>query len=167
VQIAKSFGTEVTGVCSRRNVDMVRAIGADRVIDYTRENFTKSGQRYDLLFDCVGNHSLSASRRLLNPKGIYIMVGDKSGRGMGGILARLITALVLSWFVSQKLVTFLARPRKGDLAILRDLMVAGKVTPVIDRRYSLSEVPEAIRYLEEGHARGKVVITLEHGNHKQ
>src|SRR5713226_8454804 len=160
VQIAKSFGAEVTGVCSTRNVDMVRSIGADRVIDYTQEDFTKSGQRYDLFFDCVGNHSLSACRRVLNPKGICIMVGDRSGRGMIGLLARLITALVLSWFVSQKLVTFLARPSKEDLSIMHDLMKAGKVTPVIDKRYSLSEVPEAIRYLEEGHARGKVVITL-------
>ncbi len=160
VQIAKSFGADVTGVCSTRNVDMVRSIGADHVIDYTREDFTKSGQRYDLFFDCVGNHSLSVCRRVLNPKGICIMVGDRSGRGMLGLLARLITALVLSWFVSQKLVTFLARPSKKDLSIMRELMATGKVTPVIDKRYSLSEVPEAIRYLEERHARGKVVVTL-------
>jgi len=166
VQIAKSFGAEVTGVCRTRNVDMVRSIGADHVIDYTQqdytqEDFTKSGQRYDLIFDCIGNHSLSACRRVLNPKGIYIMVGERSGRGMIGILARLITALVLSRFGSQKLLTFLARPTKDDLTIMRDLMKAGKVTPVIDRRYTLSEVPEAIRYLEEGHARGKVVISLD------
>ncbi len=160
VQIAKSFGADVTGVCSTRNVDMVRSIGADHVIDYTREDFTKRGQRYDLIFDCVGNHSLSACRRVLNPKGICIMVGDRSGRGMLGLLARLITALVLSWFVSQKLVTFLARPSKEDLSIMRELMATGKVTPVIDKRYSLSEVPEAIRNLEERHARGKVVVTL-------
>jgi len=162
VQIAKSFGADVTGVCSTRNVDMVRSIGADRVIDYTQEDFTKSGQRYDLLFDCVGNHSLLACRRVLNPKGIYIPVGGEGGRWMIGPLARSITALVLSRFVSQKLVAFfLARLSKdGDLAILRELMKAGKVTPVIDKRYRLSEVPEAIRYLEEGHARGKVVITL-------
>jgi NADPH:quinone reductase-like Zn-dependent oxidoreductase len=164
VQIAKSFGAEVTGVCSTRNVDMVRSIGADHVIDYTQEDFTKRGQRYDLIFDCVGNHSLSACRRVLNPKGIYIMVGELSGRGMIGLLARLITALVLSRFVSQKLVTFLARPNKRDLTIMHDLMKAGKVIPVIDKRYRLSEVPEAIRYLEERHARGKVVITLETNN---
>ncbi len=166
VQIAKSLGAEVTGVCSTRNVEMVRSIGgdhgADHVIDYTREDFTKSGQRYDLFFDCIGNHSLSACRRVLNPKGIYVMVGERSGRRMIGVLARLITALVLSRFVSQKLVTFLARPNKEDLTIMRELMKAGKVTPVIDRRYSLSEVPEAIRYLGEGHARGKVIVTLEH-----
>jgi NADPH:quinone reductase-like Zn-dependent oxidoreductase len=164
VQIAKSFGAEITGVCSTRNVEMVRSIGADRVIDYTQQDFTKSGQCYDLIFDCVGNHSLSACRRVLNPKGICVMVGDRSGRGMVGILTRLITALVLSWFVSQKFVTFLARPNKDDLTIMHDLMKTGKVTPVIDRRYSLSEVPEAIRYLEERHARGKVVITLESSN---
>jgi NADPH:quinone reductase-like Zn-dependent oxidoreductase len=160
VQIAKSFGAAVTGVCSTRNVDMVRSIGADRVIDYTREDLTQTGQRCDLFFDCVGNLSLSASRRVLTPKGIHLMVGDKSGRGMGGILARLITALVLSWFVSQKLVPFLARPRQEDLVIMHKLMAAGKVKPVIDRCYGLSEVPEAIRYLEEGHARGKVVVTV-------
>ena len=160
VQIAKSLGAEVTGVCSTRNVDMVRSIGADHVIDYTQQDFTKPGQRYDLIFDCVGNHSLSACRRVLNPKGILIMAGDLSGRGMTGLLARLITALVLSRFVSQKLVTFLARPSKEDLTIMRELMATGKVTPVIDRRYKLSEVPEAVRYLEERHARGNVVITL-------
>jgi NADPH:quinone reductase-like Zn-dependent oxidoreductase len=143
---------------------MVRSLGADQVIDYTQEDFTKSGQRYDLLFDCVGNHSLSASKRVLNPKGICIMVGDRSGRGISGVLARLIAALVLSWFVSQKLVTFLARPNKEDLTIIRDLMATGKLIPVIDKRYSLSEVPRAIRYLGEGHARGKVVITLAYGN---
>jgi NADPH:quinone reductase-like Zn-dependent oxidoreductase len=159
VQIAKSFGAEVTGVCSTRNVDMVRSIGADRVIDYTQEDFTKREQRYDLIFDCVGNHSLSACKRLLNPRGICVMAGDRSGRGMLGLLARLITALVLSWFVSQKLVTFLAKPSKEDLTIMRELMATGKVIPVIGRRYSLRNVREAIQYLEAGHARGKVVIT--------
>ncbi|HYW37087.1 MAG TPA: NAD(P)-dependent alcohol dehydrogenase [Terriglobales bacterium] len=161
VQIAKSFGADVTGVCSTRNVDMVRSLGADRVIDYTQEDFTKRGQRYDLIFDCVGNHSLSACRRVLNPKGIYIAVGGPSGPWMIGPLARAITALVLSRIVSQKFIMFIARSSKEDLAIMRELMTTGKVTPVIDKRYRLSEVPEAIRYLEEGHARGKVVITLE------
>jgi NADPH:quinone reductase-like Zn-dependent oxidoreductase len=159
VQIAKWFGAEVTGVCSTRNVDMVRSIGADRVIDYTQEDFTKSGQRYDLFFDCVGNHSLLACRRVLNPKGIYILVGGPGGRWLGP-LARMLKTLVLSWFVSQKLVLFLAKPSKEDLIVMHEIMKAGKVTPVIDKRYKLSEVPEAIRYLEEGHARGKVVITL-------
>jgi NADPH:quinone reductase-like Zn-dependent oxidoreductase len=162
VQIAKSFGAEVTGVCSTRNVDIVGAIGADRVIDYTREDFTKMGQRYDLFLDCVGNHSLLACRRVLNPKGIYVPVGGTSGPWMIGPLARALATLVLSWFVSQKLVKFfLARSNKDDLGIMREFMESGKVTPVIDRRYSLSEVPEAIRYLEEAHARGKVVITAE------
>ena len=143
---------------------MVRSIGADRVIDYTREDFTKSGQRYDLIFDCVGNHSLLACRRVLNPKGIYIAVGGPSGRWMIGPLARGITAPVLSRFVSQKLAMVLAKPSKEDLTIMHKLMKTGKVTSVIDKRYRLSEVPEAIRYLEEGHARGKVVIELEHDN---
>ena len=164
VQIAKSFGADVTGVCSTRNVDMVRSIGADRVIDYTREDFTKSGQRYDLIFDSVGNHSLLACRRVLNPKGIYIAVGGPSGRWMIGPLASGITAPVLSRFVSQKLAMVLAKPSKEDLTITHELMETGKVTSVIDKRYRLSEVPEAIRYLEEGHARGKVVITLECNN---
>jgi NADPH:quinone reductase-like Zn-dependent oxidoreductase len=161
VQIAKSFAAEVTGVCSARNVDMVRSIGADWVIDYTQEDFTKSGQRYDLFFDGVGNHSLFSCRRVLNPKGIYVPFGGPSDRWMIGPLARMLKTLVLSRFVSQNLVIFfLARANKDDLTIVRELMQAGKVTPVIDKRYRLSEVPEAIRYLEEGHARGKVVITL-------
>jgi NADPH:quinone reductase-like Zn-dependent oxidoreductase len=164
VQIAKSFGAEVTGVCSTRNVDMVRSIGADHVMDYTQEDFTKSGQRYDAIFDCVLNHSLSACRRVLNPKGIYIGVGGSGSRWMIGLLAPLIKALVLSPFLSQKLVSVMAKPSKEDLTIMRELMATGKVTPVVDRCYSLSEVPEAIRYLEEKHARGKVVITLEHNN---
>jgi NADPH:quinone reductase-like Zn-dependent oxidoreductase len=151
VQIARSFGADVTGVCSTRNVDMVRSIGADRVIDYTREDFTRVGRSYDLIFDCVGNHTLSACRRVLGPSGAYIAVGGSGGRWMGP-LARAITALVLSRFVSQNLVMILARGSKQDLIVVRELMEAGKVTPVIDRRYPLTEVPEAIRYLEEGHA---------------
>jgi NADPH:quinone reductase-like Zn-dependent oxidoreductase len=158
VQIAKSFGANVTGVCSTRNVDMVRSIGADRVIDYTKEDFTRSGQCYDLILDTVGNHSLSALRRVLTSKGICVMAGGPSGRWEMG-LARGIKALVWSRFASQKLVGMLARSNKADLVIMRELMEAGKVTPVIDRRYGLSEIADAIRYLEEGHARGKVVIT--------
>jgi NADPH:quinone reductase-like Zn-dependent oxidoreductase len=160
VQIAKSFGADVTGVCSTRNVGMVRSIGADQVIDYTQEDFTKSGQRYDLLFDAVGNHSLFACRRVLTPKGVLIMAGGEGGRWMVRALGRAITALVLSRFVSQNLTGLLARTRKEDLTVMHQLMEAGKVTPVIDRCYRLSEVPEAIRYLEQGHARGKVVITV-------
>jgi len=162
VQIAKSFGADVTGVCSTRNVEMVRSIGADRVIDYTQQDFTKLGQRYDIIFDCVGNHSLSACRRVLNPNGICVLVG--APHKVWIVLIRALKALVLSRFVSQNFVMFIARRSKEDLTILQKLMEAGKVTPVIDRRYSLNEVPEAIRYLEEGHARGKVVITVEHNN---
>jgi NADPH:quinone reductase-like Zn-dependent oxidoreductase len=161
VQIAKSFGTSVTGVCSTRNVDMVRSIGADEVIDYTQEDFTKSGQHYDLIFDCYANHPLSACKRVLNRKGIYVGVGAPATAGGIGILTRLVQMLVFSRLTSQKLITFLAKPSKDDLIILRDLVATGKVTPVIDRCYHLREVPEAIRYLEQGHARGKVVITLE------
>ena len=160
VQIAKSFGAEVTGVCSTRNVDMVRSIGADQVIDYTQKDFTRNGQRYDLILDMIGNHSLLACRRVLNPKGIYIGAGLGPDGSLIDFLARWITALVLSRFVSQKFVMFIAKLNKEDLTIMRELMEAGKVTPVIDKRYRLSEVPEAIRHLEEGHARGKIVITL-------
>ena len=167
VQIAKSFGADVSGVCSTRNVDMVRSIGADRVIDYTKEDFTKSGQRYDLLFDCIGNHSFSERRRVLNPNGVCVLAGI-GGAGQHpetwGRLAGNLKAALLSRFVSQTFVMFIAKLNKEDLNILRDLMQTGKVTPVIDKRYRLSEVPEAIRYLEEGHARGKVVITLKDNN---
>ena len=159
VQIAKSFGADVTGVCSTRNGDMVRSIGADQVIDYTQQDFTKLGQRYDIIFDCVGNHSLSACRRVLNPNGICVLVG--APHKVWIVLIRALKALVLSRFVSQNFVIFIARRSKEDLTIMRELMKVGKVTPVIDKRYRLSEVPEAIRYLAEGHARGKVVITLE------
>src|SRR5712691_3172931 len=162
VQIAKSFGADVTGVCSTRNVDMVRSLGADHVIDYTREDFTKSGQHYDLIFDLVANHSFSARRRVLDPKGIYIGAGII---GLGGSMVRLlahqITELLLSRFVSQKFVTLMAKISKEDLVILGELIKAGKVTPVIDRCYGLNEVPDAVRYLEEGHAQGKVVITFQ------
>lgn len=163
VQIAKSLGADVTGVCSTRNVDMVRSIGADRIIDYTREDFTRSGQRYDVIFDCAGNHSLSACRRVLNPKGIYIMVGGvglQMGRWIRP-LDRLLKPLALSPFVSQKLVLARTKRSQEDLTVLHQLITAGKVTPVIDRSYRLSEVPEAIRYVGGGHARGKVVVTLE------
>jgi NADPH:quinone reductase-like Zn-dependent oxidoreductase len=161
VQIAKSFGAYVTGVCSTRNLDMVRSIGADRVFDYTHDDFAKSEQRYDIFFDCFANHSLFACRRVLNPKGIYIAIGGPSGPWMIGLLGRMVTGPVLSGLTSQKFVTFMAKSSKEDLRVLGELMEAGKVTPVIDRRYRLSEVPAAVRYLEEGHARGKVVITVE------
>jgi len=164
VQIAKSFGADVTGVCSTRNVDMVRSLGADHVIDYTKEDFTKTDRRYDLIFDLVGNHSFSERRRILNPNGICVMAGIGGAGwhdGIGTRLAGELNAYVASRFVSEKFITYIAKLNKADLNILGDLMQAGKVTPVIDRSYKLSEVPEALRYLEQGHARGKVVITLD------
>lgn len=161
VQIAKSFGAVVTGVCSTRNVDMVRSIGADHVIDYTQENFTQSGQHYDLIFDTVGNRSLSDCRRVLDSNGILVLVGGPDKGRFLGPMTRSLRALVLSRFVNQRMVMLLAARRKEDLVLIQKLLGDGKVTPVIDRRYTLSEVPEAIRYLEEGHAQGKVVITLE------
>ncbi len=151
VQIAKAFGAEVTCVCSSRNVEMVRSIGADQVIDYTREDFTSNGQHYDVIFDLVANHSFSAHRRALTPKGIYIGAGIM---GLGGSMIRLlirwITELVMSRFVSQKFVSFIAKLNREDLTALAALMEAGKVTPVIDRRYSFSEVPDAVRYVKKG-----------------
>lgn len=161
VQIAKSFGADVTGVCSTRNVELVRAIGADHVIDYTQEDFTQSEQRYDLILDNVGNHSLSEYRRVLKPKGTLVMVGGPSGDPWIGPLAQPIKAMFVSPFVSQELVMFLAELNQKDLEFLSDLMQAGKVTPVIDKRYALSEAPAAIGYLEEGRARGKVVVNME------
>jgi NADPH:quinone reductase-like Zn-dependent oxidoreductase len=159
VQIAKSFGADVTGVCSTGKVDVVRSIGADRVIDYTQQDFTQGTQRYDLIFDVAATHSLSEYRRVLNPNGACVLAGGATK--VRDILTSAFEVLVLSRFVSQNFVMFVAKLNKEDLTILRELMEAGKVTPVIDRRYRLSEVPEAIRYLEEGHARGKVVITLD------
>jgi NADPH:quinone reductase-like Zn-dependent oxidoreductase len=162
VQIAKWLGADATGVCSTRNVDTVRSIGADRVIDYTKQDFTKSEQRYDVILDLAASRSLLACRRVLNPKGIYIGAGIAPGASMIGVVVRWITAAtVLSRLVSQKFVMFVTRSTKVDLTTMYELMKAGKVTPVIDRRYRLSESPAAIRYLEEGHARGKVVIVLE------
>jgi NADPH:quinone reductase-like Zn-dependent oxidoreductase len=158
VQIARSFGANVTGVCSTRNVDMVRSIGADGVIDYTKEDFTKSGQRYDLVLDCVGNHSLSACRRVLNPKGILVMVGAPNDIPVTTLLARLIGAFLLSMFASRKMVFFIAKVNQEDLTILGEFMATGNVTPVIDRRYRLSQAHEAFRYAAEGHTRGKLII---------
>lgn len=162
VQIAKAFGAEVTGVCSTGKVEMVRSLGADHVIDYTKENFTAGERRYDLIFDCAANHSLSAFRRVLSPKGNYIMIGaaDGGGRWMSSFLSRLLKAPFLSWFGSRKLILAGAKIIQEDLTTLGELMKTGKVTPVIDGRYSLRELPEAIRHVETGHARGKVVITM-------
>jgi len=155
VQIAKSFGTEVTGVCSTRNLDMVRSIGADYVIDYTKEDFTQNGQRYDLIFDAVGNRSVSDHQRALSPNGICSVAGFTS-------LSRLFQVMLLGGKKIGLMET--AKANKKDLVIIKELLEAGKVVPVIDRTYPLSEVPEAIRYLETGHARGKVVITVEQNN---
>ena len=164
VQIAKTFGADVTGVCSTRNLDLVRSLGADHVIDYTKEDFTKGEQRYDLILDNVGNQPLSGFRRALQPKGICVMIGGggPNDGGLIGPMARPVKALLMSPFVSQKMGMFMADLNKQDLTILGDLMQSGKVTPVIDRTYPLSQIAEAIRYLEQGHARGKVVITMQH-----
>jgi NADPH:quinone reductase-like Zn-dependent oxidoreductase len=161
VQIAKSFGADVTGICSTKNVDMVRSIGADHVIDYTREDFTQGTQRYDLILDTVGNHPLLEYRRVLTPKGIFVIVGGPNNGNWIGPMINPLKAVIFSPFVSQQFLPFLAELNKEDLATLGNLMQAGKVTPVIDRRYPLSEVPAAIRYLEAGHARGKVVISVD------
>jgi NADPH:quinone reductase-like Zn-dependent oxidoreductase len=159
VQIAKSFGANVTGVCSTRNVDMVRSIGADRVIDYTKEDFTQTGQRYDVMLDLVGSRSLSDCRRTLTPRGTYVLVGVRDlGRWFG--LARQTKALLLSPFVRQQMRVFVVRHNKEDLAVLKELVEAGKVAPVIDRRYELSEAPEALRHQGGGHAQGKIVIAV-------
>jgi NADPH:quinone reductase-like Zn-dependent oxidoreductase len=158
VQIAKSFGANVTGVCSTRNVKMVRFIGADQIIDYTQQDFTESGRRYDIVLDCVGNHSFSEWRRVLNPKGILVGVGAPADVPLSRLLAGLIGALVRSVFVSQKIAIFIAKVNQQDLTTVRELMVAGKVMPVIDKRYRLSEAREAFRYASEGHTRGKLII---------
>jgi NADPH:quinone reductase-like Zn-dependent oxidoreductase len=162
VQIAKSLGANVTGVCSTRNVDLVRSLGADRVIDYTKDDFTQGGDRYDVIFDNVANHSLLECRRVLKPNGKYVLIGGGGihDQGLIGGLGRPIQAWVLSFFVSQKMGMMMAELEKRDLGVLADLMQTGKVKPVIDRSYKLSELPDAIRYLEEGHARGKVVIKI-------
>jgi NADPH:quinone reductase-like Zn-dependent oxidoreductase len=165
VQIAKTFGAEVTGVCSTRNVELVRSIGADTVIDYTREDLTSNGKQYDLIFDLVANHSFAEYRRVLTPRGIYIGAGMIGLDGsMIRVLRRLISEFVERPFVSQKSVSLMAKLTQNDLDALGRLIVEGKVTPVIDRRYSLSEAPDAVNYLAQGHARGKVIIDLDHGS---
>ena len=158
VQIAKSFGAEVTAVCSTRNLDMVRSIGADHVIDYTQEDFTKSGQRYDLIIAANGYHPILDYRRALSPNGICVTTGGS----MAQIVQGLLLGPLISMIGSKKMVSLMAKPNNMDLVFVKQLLEAGKAVPVIDRRYPLSEVPEAIRYVEEGHAKGKVVITLEH-----
>lgn len=162
VQIAKSMGAHVTGVCSSRNVELVQSLGADRVIDYTKEDLTKNGERYDLILDNVATQPLSAFRQLLNPKGVYLIIGGGGPEdgGLIGPLVRPIQGLLMSPFISQKMGMMMAKASQNDLRLLADLMQAGKVTTVIDRTYPLSEIREAIRYLETGRARGKVIITV-------
>jgi NADPH:quinone reductase-like Zn-dependent oxidoreductase len=161
VQIAKSYGAQVTGVCSGRNAAMVRSIGADRVIDYTQEDFTRGTERYDLIIDNVGNHSLSEYRRVLRPNGSLVIVGGPSDNAWLGPLTGLLKAAILSPFVSQKMTFMLAQANKDDLDILRDMMQTGKLTPAIDKRYALTDTAAAIDYLEQGHARGKVIVTVD------
>jgi NADPH:quinone reductase-like Zn-dependent oxidoreductase len=150
----------VTGVCSKRNVEMVRSLGADHVIDYTKEDFTRSGRKYDLIFQLAGTRSPSECRGVLTPEGTLVQIsGESDGRWIGPV-DRIIRALVLSPFVSQKLASFTVKPNKEDLRFLKELIESGKLTPVIDRTYPLAEAPEAIRYLAEGHAQGRVVVTV-------
>jgi NADPH:quinone reductase-like Zn-dependent oxidoreductase len=160
VQIAKSFGAEVTAVCSTRNVATARSLGADRVIDYTQEDFRKSGQRYDLILRVNAHHSIFDYRRALNPDGIYVAVGG----GLPQIFQAMLLAPLLSRIGSKKARFFIANINQQDLIFLKELLEAGKVVPVIDRRYPLSDAADAIRYLEEGHAQGKIVLTVEHSN---
>ena len=156
IQIAKSFGAEVTAVCSTRNVDKARSIGADHVIDYTLEDFTQSGQHYDLILAANAYHSIFDYRRALGRDGIYVLAGG----GWAQILQGTLLGPLLSLIGSKKMCFFIAKVNKTDFVLLKDFLAAGKIVPVIDRRYPLSGVAEALRYLEEGHARGKVVITL-------
>ena len=159
IQIAKAHGAEVTAVCSARNTEMVKSIGADHVIDYTQENFTKRRQRYDLIFDLAGNHSFWECRQVLTPRGTFLGVGVIGAPvSFLGLFARLAAGLALSQFVGQKYLTFIAKPSKQDLDLIGQMMASGKLKPVIDRRYCLSETPDAMRYLDQSHARGKVLI---------
>jgi len=160
IQIAKSLGAEVTGVCSGRNVEMVRSIGADHVIDYTEQNFTEGGAVYDVLIDNIGNHSLSDFRRSLTPNGTYVLVGGaKQGRWLGP-MKQLFRAVVVSPFVGQKLSPLMAKVTRDDLLVIAEMLTDGTVKSVIDRTYDLAETPEALTYQGEGHAQGKIVITI-------
>ncbi len=160
VQIAKSYGAEVTAVCSGRNEEMVRSIGADHVINYKQQDYTEGGQQYDLILDMIGNHSLSKNRNVMKPGGKLILIGGAKGDWVGPLMGP-IKAMMYSPFVDQEFIMFIANMDKQDLADIGELMKSGKVTPVIDRRYSLKEVPSAIRYSEEGHARGKIIISVD------
>jgi NADPH:quinone reductase-like Zn-dependent oxidoreductase len=161
VQIAKAYGAEVTGVCSTRNLELVRSLGADHVIDYTREDFTRNGEHYDLIVDNVSTHSVSDYRRAMSPHGVLVIIGSATVGHWFGWLETPLEAWMLSPFMSQKFGMMLAELNKDDLAVLGGLMQSGKVTPAIDRTYKLNETAEALRYLETGHARGKVVLTIQ------
>ena len=160
VQIAKALGAEVTGVCSTRNVDLVRSLGADHVIDYTKADFTRSDRRYDLLLDVAGSRSWRACRRVLKPQATLVIVGAPKGSRLLGPLGHIVSVRLAALRSSRTVVLFIAKPNKADLDVLRELLEAGKVTPVVDKRYELSETADAFRYLGEGHARGKIVVTL-------
>jgi NADPH:quinone reductase-like Zn-dependent oxidoreductase len=160
VQIAKAMGATVTGVCSTKNVEALRSIGADRVIDYRREDFAAGVERYDQIYDAVGNRSLAECRRMLKPNGVLVMAGGEAGNWMAGAIARSFGAMALSWFGGREMVGMLAQGSAEDLSVVAGLMKAGKVVPFIDRTYALGEAGEAIRYLEGRHARGKVVVAV-------
>jgi len=160
VQIAKAFGAEVTGVCSTRNVDLVRSIGADHVIDYDHEDFTRSDRRYDLMLDVAGSRSWSACRRVLNPQAALVIVGGPKTNRLIGPLGHVVRLFLAGLLSSRKVVFFIAKFNKADMVVLRELLESGKVTPVIDRRYELNEIADALRYLGEGHAQGKIVLTV-------
>jgi NADPH:quinone reductase-like Zn-dependent oxidoreductase len=160
VQIAKALGAEVTAVCSTRNVEQARSLGADHVIDYTREDFTRSGRRYDVLFDNAGSRSWSACRRVLERHATLVLVGAAKADRLLGPLRHVIRMRLASMRGSQKAVFFIAKFNRPDMAMLRELLEAGKVTPVIERRYELSEIADALRYMGEGHAQGKIVISM-------
>jgi NADPH:quinone reductase-like Zn-dependent oxidoreductase len=160
LQLAKYFGTEVTGVCSSKNLDLVRSIGADKIIDYTKQDFTNNSEKYDLIIDNVANRSVAELKRALNPNGVCVIVGFSS---LTRMFQHMLLGPLVSMIGNKKIVGLgTAKLNRKDLNFLRELLESGKIKPVIDRRYSLSEVPEAIRYIEEGHARGKVVITIGH-----
>lgn len=163
VQIATSLGAEVTAVCSTRNVDMVRSLGADHVIDYTQEDFTEGDQQYDLILDNVGTRSLSDTRRALKPTGVLVANGAPVGGWFGG-LTRPIASFAVSLFVKQQAKPFVSTSKPEDLATLKELVEAGKVTPIVERTYPLTEAPEAVAHVGEGHAQGKTIITMEHGD---
>jgi len=160
VQIAKALGTEVTAVCSTRNVDMARSLGADHVIDYTREDFTRSDRRYDLMLDIAGSRSWSACRRVLNPQATLVIVGPPKGNRLMGPLSHIVKVRLAALRSSQRIVFFIAKLDKADMVVLRELLEAGQMTSVIDRRYELSEIANALGYMGEGHAQGKIVITV-------